>query len=164
MKNKKVLIIVMTIIIVVVAVCGFLYYQNAKKIEEEELNEKIRKEEIEEKEKREEAKKVNEKFLKYQNRDILGIDVTTIMLEADTVNVENLINKGYRANSSDNIEVYIELKSEDGKGKKKYSMEEIQNNGIRQFSNLYAMSKFEMKDIEYNEKTGQIKSLVLSEK
>ena len=109
--------------------------------------------------------KLNREYEQYYNIDILGTELISIINRTCDINVKNDISKdtnGYFENNNDNsIIVYIQFNYK--KDTKTIRMEEISNTGSEAFIKVYSTANFKCTNIEYHEKTHNIKSLTFEE-
>lgn len=132
----KKFIILFSIVIIVVAVVSFNYMNYTN-----EQNEVI---------------KYNLEFEKNYQKEIYGIDLTTIINKVINNNEKNNVEKGqdgkYINNETDSINIDIKMTDLD----RVFTMETIYNGGMEQFVQHYSNIQFKCTKIEYHEKTGKI--------
>ena len=139
---KKILIAIIAVIIIV-AIVGVKYisYENDQSL--------IRQE--------------NKEFEQYQDKEINGLDVATVINKATDKNTKNNISKdenGYFIQNDENsIEVEIHMSDNDIT----YKMETIFNAGTEQFVQYYSNINFKCSTIEYHKKTGRIKYILFEQ-
>ena len=109
--------------------------------------------------------KLNREYEQYYNIDILGTELISIINRTCDINVKNDISKdtnGYFEDNNDNsIIVYIQFNYK--KDTKTIRMEEISNTGSEAFIKVYSTANFKCTNIEYHEKTHNVKSLTFEE-
>ncbi len=102
-------------------------------------------------------------FEVYLGKQITGNEVTTIINKAINENENNHINKDengyYIENEENSIKITIKMTSVG----KDYIMEEFYKNDITKFVKNFSIIKFECSKIEYHEKTGNIKRIIITE-
>ena len=139
---KKILIAIIAVIIIV-AIVGVKYisYENDQSL--------IRQE--------------NKEFEQYQDKELNGLDVATVINKATDKNTKNNISKdenGYFIQNDENsIEVEIHMSDNDIT----YKMESIFNAGTEQFVQYYGSENFRCSKIEYHKKTGRIKYILFEQ-
>ena len=135
---KKVII---GIIIVVIVIIAFFYTWYNKKIVE--LNS---------------LKEFNSEFEGYLDREITGVDLTTIMNKAIENNNQYKIEKNsdgtYKENSKNSIEILVKP-TKDGKF---YPMEAYEKIGIKEFTKNFGVISFKSTKIEHH-KNGRISKI-----
>lgn len=103
-----------------------------------------------------EIKKYNLEFEKNYQKEIYGIDLTTIINKVinnnENNNVEKDQNNKYIDNKTDSINIEIKMLDLD----KVFTMETLYNGGMDQFVQYYANIKFKCTKIEYHKKTKKI--------
>ena len=135
--------IVIVVIIIIVAIVGVKYisYENSQSL--------IRQE--------------NKEFEQYQDKELNGLDVATVINKARDKNTKNNISKdenGYFIQNDENsIEVEIHMSDNDIT----YKMESIFNAGTEQFVQYYSNINFRCSQIEYHKKTGRIKYILFEQ-
>lgn len=144
---KKILIIIIVAVITVVAVFTGKYIELSKQ--------------------KSEVKKINNEFLAYQKSIVKINRIVTVMNRAIDINNKNNIEKDengvYKENNTNSIKVYLKVKSSDSK----MEMERLMLNdkaGVEKVEYAFSDLIFEMTDVEYHEKTGQVKSITFEEK
>ena len=105
----------------------------------------------------------NAEYEQYQDKEIYGIDLATIINKTVDKNAKNGIQKGEKGNfipnDTNSIEIEIFIKDNE----KMYRMEIFYNNGTEEFLRYYGNIKFKCSNIEYHEKTGKIKYLLFEQ-
>ena len=108
-------------------------------------------------------KKDNRQFESYENKQIYGSELTTIINKAIDNNINNDIqkdNKGKYINN-DNNSINIDIKMIDVD--KTYQMETIYNNGMDKFIQFYGEIKFKCTKLEYHQSTNKVKYLLFEQ-
>ena len=143
MKNKILLIIVIFVIILAISIY-LVYTYRSNYIE---------------------AQKINNEYKKYQNVEVTGTELASIMnLTQDyneKFNVPKNENGSYQENDTNSIKMYIQLLYNDEY--KTYEIERILNNGIDNFIKVFGAVKFQCTEINYHEKTKSVKELTFTE-
>ena len=143
MKNKILLIIVIFVIILAISIY-LVYTYRSNYIE---------------------AQKINNEYKKYQNVEVTGTELASIMnLTQDyneKFNVPKNENGSYQENDTNSIKMYIQLLYNDEY--KTYEIERILNNGIDNFIKVFGTVKFQCTAINYHEKTKSVKELTFTE-
>lgn len=102
-------------------------------------------------------KDYNNEFTKYQNTEIAGTEIATILNKAVNSNEQNKIQKDekgmYIENDENSIKIDIYIKDNDTT----YSMETIYNMGVEKFINSFSLETFKITETQYHNKTGKIK-------
>ena len=139
---KKILLFAI-IIISIVAIVGFRYvaYKN-------EYNS---------------IQKENREYEQYQNKDLNGLDVATVINKAMDRNTRNNISKDEKGNFIRNDENSIEVEIYMTDNENTYKMESIFNSGTEQFVQYYSNINFKCSKIEYHKKTGRIKYILFEQ-
>ncbi|MCI8587009.1 MAG: hypothetical protein HFJ49_00155 [Clostridia bacterium] len=106
-----------------------------------------------------EIQKSNLEFEKYYQKEVYGIDLTTVINKAIDENTRNKIEKDtqnkFRENEENSIKIDIKITDTD----KVYTMEDFYNGGISKFVQYYGTIKFKCTNIEYHKKTEKIRYL-----
>ena len=105
----------------------------------------------------------NNNFEKLLNKSITGTDLATIINKAEENNIKNDVEKSNSGAYVDNgiNSMNIELKFVDNDSVIK--AEKVVQNDISKFIDLYNTSKFELKKINYHDKTNLVKYLYFEE-
>lgn len=107
-----------------------------------------------------EIKQFNAGYEFYNKDDLCGIDVTTVINKAIDNNEKYEIKKdssgNYMSDDEYGIKIYIKMII----NKKTYSMEEIVEVGLENFTELFGEVEFKCTDIEYHEVNGRIAKMV----
>ena len=101
----------------------------------------------------------NLEFEKNLQKEILGLDLTTIINKVINNNEKNNVeigqDKKYINNKTNSINIDIKMIDTD----KIYTMETFYNGGIEQFVQNYGSIQFKCTKIEYHKKTGKVSYL-----
>ena len=135
--------IVIIAIIIIVAVVGVKYisYENAQSL----------------------IKQENKEFEQYQDKELNGLDVATVINKATDKNTKNNISKDEKGNFIQNDENSIEVEIYMSDNDITYKMESIFNAGTEQFVQYYSNINFRCSQIEYHKKTGRIKYILFEQ-
>ncbi len=144
MKNK--ILIILVVFMVILAIVTYGIYNYRKQIVE--------------------SQKINNTYKNYENIQILGSELISIINRTIDIDENEGIEKNqdglYIDNGKNSIKIYIEfLYGEDET--RTIEMEKIANNGIEQFVNVYSTASFKCTNISYHEKTNNVKSLTFTE-
>lgn len=135
----KKIIILLSVVIIIIAVVAFNYMSYQK-----EHNNTL---------------KYNLQFEENYQKEIYGIDLTTIINKVINNNEKNNVeigqDKKYINNETNSINIDIKMTDTD----KIYSMETIYNGGVEQFVQHYGNIQFKCTNIEYHKKTGKVSYL-----
>ncbi len=108
-------------------------------------------------------KDYNNEFTKYENTEIAGTEIATILNKAVNNNEQNNIHKNeqgmYIENDENSIKIDIYIKDNDTT----YSMETIYNMGVEKFINSFSLETFKITETQYHNKTGRIKYIKLEQ-
>ncbi len=144
---KKILIIILIAVVTAIAIFSGRYIELANK--KSEIN------------------KINNEFLAYQKSIVKINKIVTLMNRAIDINNKNNIEKDengiYEENNTNSIKVYLKVKSSDSK----MEMERLMLNdkaGVEKVEYAFSDLIFEMTNVEYHQKTGQVKSITFEEK
>lgn len=103
-----------------------------------------------------EIKNYNLEFEKNYQKEIYGIDLTTIINRVinnnENNNVEKDQNNRYINNEKNSIKIEVKMTDID----EVFAMETLYNGGMEQFVQYYANIQFKCTKIEYHKKTGKI--------
>ncbi len=110
------------------------------------------------------AKRENQQFKDYYEKEVYGADVATIINKAVDSNTKNNIEKDekgfYIENQTNSIKIYIKMKDIE----ETYPMELIVNSGIEKFLEYYNKIQFKCTKIEYHKKNTQnVKSMLFEQ-
>ena len=102
------------------------------------------------------AKRENSKFRIFENEEISGLDLATIINKALNENVKNEVEKDddgkYIDNKNNSINIDIEFLDDDVI----YNIEKIYAGGIENFVKYYSEITFKCMEIKYHEQTKKI--------
>ena len=149
MKKTFILIIVAVVVITTIIFSKYVEYSNQKT----------------------EIKKINKEFLAYQNSSVQINTVVSLMNKAISQNQKNNIeqdaNKLFKENNTNSIKIYLETTSSDGKTKVQIPMEGLilgEKAGAEKVEYAFSDLLFNITDVEYHEKTGQVSKIVFTVK
>lgn len=135
----KKIIILLSIVIIVVTVVSINYMSYTKQ--------------------KNETLKYNLEFEKYYQKEIYGIDLTTIINKVINNNERNNVeigqDKKYINNNTNSINIEIKITDVD----QIYTMETLYSGGMDQFVQYYGNIQFKCTKIEYHKKTGKVSYL-----
>lgn len=121
---------------------------------------------------RQEIENFNMEYKKYQNKDLYGIDIVTVINKALDNNTKNNIlkdeNNRYISNKETSIQVELILiagidPKTGEKEKVTHQMERIQEVGLEGFITNFNLTIFRVKEIQYHEKTGRISKIIFEQ-
>lgn len=104
-----------------------------------------------------EAKIKNAQYESYENKEIYGTDLATLINKAVDDNAKNEVQKDEQGNYISNEENSIRIDIKFIDDNKIHSMEEIYKSGTDLFVRYYNQIKFKCTSIEKHTKTGRIK-------
>lgn len=114
-----------------------------------------------------EIRNLNKEFIAYENKNLQINTVVTLMNKAIQKNIENKIiqneNKYFQDNDTNSIKIYLEIKSRDSV----IPMEELilgEKAGIEKVEFAFSDLLFEITDVEFHKKTGQVKKIIFTAK
>ena len=112
----------------------------------------------------------NEKILKdnyyfeqYQDKELNGLDIATLINKAIDQNTKNKIEKDEKGLFIENEENSLQIEIYMLDNETIYKMETIYNGGTDQFVQYYGNIEFKCSKIEYHQKTGRVKYLYLEQ-
>lgn len=144
MKNK--ILILLAVFMIILAVVTYGIYNYRKQYAE--------------------TQKINNTYKTYENIQILGSELISIINRTIDINEKAGIEKNqdglYIENDKNSIKIYIEFLYDEDEIRT-IEMEKIENNGIDQFINVYSTASFKCTKITYHEKTKNVKSLTFTE-
>jgi len=142
--GKKFFIVVLILILLTIIAGHTIYQYRSQKIEDQ---------------------KINKQYESYQNIEILGTELISLINKTMDLNERNEIPKDDSGNYVDNkeksIRIYVKFMNND-----KFvtiPMESIANKGSEAFINVYSTENFKCTEIEHYEKTKNVKSLTFEE-
>ncbi len=128
---KKIIILLISIFIIIVVAFSYNYFQFEK--EKSEIN------------------KFNKYFLDYNQKNIYGTDITTVINRAMDNNKQYKIEKNefdeFIPDENNSVKIFINLQ-EDGLN---YPMEKLYKVGINRFTEYFGMLKFECNQVNFHE-------------
>lgn len=143
MKNKILLIVIIFIIIFGISLY-FVYNYRTSFIE---------------------SQKINNIYKSYENIQILGTELASIINQTEDTNAKLSTEKNqegsYIENDTASIKMYIKLQYEDDYNT--YEIERILKNGIDNFIKVYGTASFKCTEINYHKKTGNVKDITFTE-
>ena len=111
----------------------------------------------------EDLKSYNNAFEQYNNKEIAGTEIATILNKAISNNEQNNVekdeNKNYKENEANSIKIDIYIKDNDTT----YTMETIYNMGVEKFINSFSLETFKIAKIEYHKQTQKIKYILIEQ-
>ena len=109
------------------------------------------------------AQKENRKFEYYQNQEIYGSELTTVINKAMDSNSRNEVTKDeqgkYIENENNSINIDIKFIDDDVT----YNMETIYNGGMSTFVSYYRDIKFRCQEVKYHESSNLIKYMLFEQ-
>lgn len=110
-------------------------------------------------------KATNNFYETYLNKEILGVDVTTIINKATNENNKNNIEKDdngfFIENDTNSIKIELILLGEEET--KNYQMETLQKVGLNGFIKNFNLTSFKCSKIEYHEKTNLVSKIIFEQ-
>ncbi len=105
----------------------------------------------------------NKTYESYENKEVLGTDIISIINKATDSNKKNDIKIGEDGNYIDNGKNSIRIEIKFLEQDKVITMERINNVGIEKFWSNYGALSFKCTKIEYHEKTHRVKYMYFEE-
>ena len=105
----------------------------------------------------------NKTYESYENKEVLGTDIISIINKATDSNKKNDIKIGKDGNYIDNEKNSIRIEIKFLELDKVITMERINNVGIEKFWSNYGALSFKCTKIEYHEKTHRVKYMYFEE-
>ena len=105
----------------------------------------------------------NKTYESYENKEVLGTDIISIINKATDSNEKNDIKIGEDGNYIDNGKNSIRIEIKFLELDKVITMERINNVGIEKFWSNYGALSFKCTKIEYHEKTHRVKYMYFEE-
>ena len=143
MKNKFLIILVIFILLTVCV--GYMVYNYRSQI----IN----------------SQKISKEYESYYHLEMLGTELMSIINRTIDINTKGNVPKdenGYFTdNQKDSIHIYIKFVYKDKQ--KTIQMEDIEKNTSEAFIRNYSTASFKCTDIQYHEKTKNVKSLTFEE-
>lgn len=144
---KKTLYMILIPIIIIICIISANYIEYAKHLTE--------------------VRNLNKEFIAYENKNLQINTVVTLMNKAIQKNIENKViqneNKYFEENDTNSIKIYLEIKSRNSI----IPMEELilgEKAGTEKVEFAFSDLLFEITNIEYHEKTGQVKKIIFTTK
>lgn len=110
-------------------------------------------------------KETNNFYETYLNKEILGVDVTTIINKATNENDRNNIEKDdngfFIENDTNSIKIELILLGEDKT--QTYQMETLQKVGLNGFIKNFNLTNFKCSKIEYHAKTNLVSKIIFEQ-
>ena len=111
------------------------------------------------------AQKLNKEYESYRDIQVLGSELISIINRTTDINTKNEIEKDtegyYIDNGNNSLHVDIQFSYKDKV--KLLHMEDIEKNGSEAFIRVYSTASFKCTNIEYHEKTNNVKKLIFEE-
>lgn len=112
-----------------------------------------------------EIKKVNQEYEIFENKTVMGTDVTTVINKAINSNEKNGIQRNengfFIENETNSIKVELVMLSDDTT--KTYQMETLQKVGLNGFVRNFNLISFKCSKIEYHKSTKYISKIVFEQ-
>lgn len=110
-----------------------------------------------------ETQKQNKQFESYNQQEVYGAELTTIINKAVDNNEKNELEKDQKGNYIENNEnsIQIEIKMLDND--KTYSMETIYGGGMDKFIQYYKQIQFKCTQLKYHETTNKVKYMLFEQ-
>ena len=105
-----------------------------------------------------EVKKFNSQFEEYLNKNITGVDLTTVLNKAIENNNKYKISKDSNGKYINDNNYYIDIIIKPVEGGKSFLMEAFEKVGIKEFTKSFGGIVFKSKKIEYH-KNGRISKI-----
>lgn len=144
---KKIVIILFVIVIVITSAIFAKYVEYSKN--------------------KTEIQKINKEFTAYENNNVQINTIVSLMNKAIQKNTDNNIsqdeNKKFIENDTNSIKIYLEIKSRNSI----IPMEELilsEKAGIEKVEYAFSDLIFEITNVEYHKKTGQVKKVIFTAK
>ncbi len=141
---KKTFIYILSVIFIIIIIIAVIISNNIRKINN--INE------------------YNKEYEIYEDKEVFGTNVTTIINKAINNNIKNEVakdEKGFFIQDDNSIKVEVIMLNE---GKKTtYQMETIEKTGITGFVKNFNLIKFKCSKIEYNDKTKKISKIIFEQ-
>ena len=143
MKNKILLIVIIFIIVLSLAIY-LVYNYRASHME---------------------AQKINDEYKSYYDLQMLGTELVSIINRTEDINEKYGVQKDenglYIENDNNSIKIYINFIYKDDYTT--LEAEKIANDGVENFIKTYSTASFKCTDIQYHNKTNNVKSLTFTE-
>lgn len=142
---KKILIYSIIIVLVIIAMIAVYVSNNIRQMQE--------------------VQNLNKEYEIYENKEVYGTNVTTIINKAIDSNVKNEIPKDEKGffieNNKNSIKIELIMLNEDRPVT--YQMETIQKTGITGFVKNFNLIKFKCTKIEYHNETKRISKIIFEQ-
>lgn len=109
------------------------------------------------------AQKENIKFEIYQEQEISGSELTSLINKAIDLNQQNEIEKDEKGKYVDNGKNSLNIDIQFIDDEVTYSIEKIYAKGMKTFLTYYRNIRFECKQVQYHTKTNQIKYMLFEQ-
>lgn len=109
------------------------------------------------------AQRENLAFENYYEKEVLGVELTTLINKAVDTNNQNEIEKDtkgkYKENKTNSIQIDIKMKDNN----KTYSMETLYYGGMDKFVQYYSQIKFKCIKLEYHSQTQKVRYMLFEQ-
>ena len=143
MKMKKIIICILSIFLIIICIVVYGVYQKNQNTAQIGVD--------------------NKTYESYENKEVLGSDIISIINKATDCNKKNDIKIGEDGNYIDNGKNSIRIEIKFLELDKVITMERINNVGIEKFWSNYGALSFKCTKIEYHEKTHRVKYMYFEE-
>ena len=143
MKIKKIIICILSIFLIIICIVVYGVYQKNENTAQIGVD--------------------NKTYESYENKEVLGTDIISIINKATDSNKKNDIKIGEDGNYIDNGKNSIRIEIKFLELDKVITMERINNVGIEKFWSNYGALSFKCTKIEYHEKTHRVKYMYFEE-
>lgn len=140
---KKIIICILSIFLIIICIVGYSVYQKNENTAQIGVD--------------------NKTYESYENKEVLGTDIISIINKATDSNEKNDIKIGKDGNYIDNGKNSIRIEIKFLELDKVITMERINNVGIEKFWSNYGALSFKCTKIEYHEKTHRVKYMYFEE-
>ena len=140
---KKIIICILSIFLIIICIVGYGVYQKNENTAQIGVD--------------------NKTYESYENKEVLGTDIISIINKATDSNKKNDIKIGEDGNYIDNGKNSIRIEIKFLELDKVITMERINNVGIEKFWSNYGALSFKCTKIEYHEKTHRVKYMYFEE-
>lgn len=148
---RKILVIILAIVIIITSIFLAKYIEYAKN--------------------KNNVENINKEYLAYENKNIQINTIVSLMNKAIEQNKKNKVvqndDKVFVENDNNSIKIYIETRPNSKSDMVKISMEELILNdkiGVEKVEYAFSDLIFEITDVKYHEKNGQIKEITFTSK
>lgn len=112
-----------------------------------------------------ESQKINDEYSSYYNKQMLGTELISIINRTIDINQKNEIdrdnNNYYIDNGENSIKVYVNFIYKNDI--KTITMEDIEKSGTEEFVKRYSTASFKCTNVEYHDKSKNVKSITFDE-